>query len=505
MDRRIENLEFRIADMTDATSSPSLYFLTGSQHLYGEETLRQVAENSRRVVASLDENPQIPVRVKWQPVLTGADEIYAAIRRAEADEDCIGIICWMHTFSPAKMWIRGLSVLTKPLCHLHTQFHRDIPYAEIDMDYMNLHQSAHGGREFGHLCTKMGLDRKVIVGHWARTQVQSKLGNWTRVALGRHSERRMKVARFGDNMRNVAVTEGDKVAAQLTFGYEVDGYGLGDLVERIAAVTEDRVRTLLDEYATTYTLAENVRPDGERRSHLETSARYELGIGDFLREGGYTAFTTTFEDLHGLAQLPGLSVQRLMAAGYGFGAEGDWKTAALVQTMKVMGRGLPGGNSFMEDYTYHFEPGREAVLGAHMLEICPSITKDKPRIACHPLGIGGKTDPCRLVFTGSPGPALNASVVDLGDRFRLVVNTVTARKPDAELPKLPVARVLWEPHPDMETGIAAWIYAGGAHHTCFSQSVTAEQLEDYAGMTGIECITIDERTDVRDIRRHNNP
>ncbi|MDN3635405.1 hypothetical protein QWY85_12100 [Neolewinella lacunae] len=335
----------------------------------------------------------------------------------------------------------------------------------------------------------------------ARPQVQSKVGSWPRVALGRASKRQMKVARFGDNMRKVAVTDGDKVAAQMAFGYEVDGYGVGDLVERINAVSESRVKTLLEEYAETYTLAANVQPGGDRRGNLLVSARNELGIGDFLREGGYTAFTDTFEDLHGLPQLPGLAVQRLMAQGYGFGGEGDWKTAALVRTMKVMGEGLAGGNSFMEDYTYHFEPGNQRVLGSHMLEICPSIAADKPRLECHPLGIGGKADPCRLVFTGGAGPALNASVVDMGDRFRLVLNTVTAHPPAADLPKLPVARVLWETHPDMETGVAAWIYAGGAHHTCYSQNLSAEQLQDYAAMAGVECLLIDRDTRLAEFRR----
>lgn len=477
-----------------------IYFLTGSQHLYGPETLAQVAENSKKVVAALNASGVIPAEIIWQPTLTDSDLVYQTIRRAEADEECAGLITWMHTFSPAKMWIRGLSILRKPLCHLHTQFHRDIPYADIDMDYMNLHQTAHGGREFGHLCAKIGVRRRVIVGHWARPQVQSEVGGWVRVALGIASERSMKVARFGDNMRHVAVTDGDKVSAHMTFGYQVDGFGVGDLVERVDAVTNGRINSLVEEYEATYDLAANVQAKGDRRSHLEYSARLELGLKDFLEEGGYTAFTDTFEDLHGLQQLPGLAVQRLMDQGYGFGGEGDWKTAALVRTMKVMGEGLAGGNSFMEDYTYHFEPGAEAVLGAHMLEICPSIAAGKPRIECHPLGIGGKEDPCRLVFDGKAGPALNASVVDMGDGFRLVVNTVTGRAPAANLPKLPVARILWETHPDMETGVAAWIYAGGAHHTCFSQNLTADQLVDYATFTGIECVVIDKDTRLRELR-----
>ena len=468
----------------------TLHYLTGSQHLYGEDTLRQVATNSRQIAASLNAESSIPADVVWKPVLTRPEEVFAALRTAELDDDCIGVICHMHTFSPAKMWIRGLQTLRKPLCHLHTQFHRDLPYGSIDMDYMNLHQSAHGDREFGHICTRLGIRRKVIVGHFAGPQVKSQLATWTRAALGRAAEQTMKVARFGDNMRHVAVTEGDKVAAQITFGYATDGYGVGDLVERIAAVEEARVRELVEEYEASYTLDANVQPGGDRRSHLLTSARNELGIGDFLREGGYTAFTDTFEDLHGLPQLPGLAVQRLMQRGYGFGAEGDWKTAALVRTMKVMAGGLPGGNSFMEDYTYDFHPDRQAVLGAHMLEICPSIAADRPRIACHPLGIGGKADPCRLVFTGGAGPALNASIVDLGDRFRLLLNEVTAITPPAPTPQLPVASVLWRPHPDMQRGIAAWIQAGGAHHTCYSQNLTAAHLQDYAELVGVECVTI---------------
>ena len=478
----------------------TIYFLTGSQHLYGPETLAQVAENSQRIVAALNEVADITAEIVWQPVLTDSDLVYRTIQAAEADEQCAGLITWMHTFSPAKLWIRGLSILRKPLCHLHTQFHRDIPYGTIDMDYMNLHQTAHGGREFGHVCAKLGVRRRVIVGHWAGAQVQSALSGWVRVALGIASERRMKVARFGDNMRHVAVTDGDKVSAQMTFGYQVDGFGVGDLVERVDAVSDDRVNQLLEEYHATYDLADNVLPDGDRRDHLAYSARLELGLTDFLEEGDYTAFTDTFEDLHGLRQLPGLAVQRLMEKGYGFGGEGDWKTAALVRTMKVMGEGLPGGNSFMEDYTYHLEPGAEVVLGAHMLEICPSIAASKPRIECHPLGIGGKADPCRLVFDGKAGPAVNASVVDMGASFRLVVNTVTGRQPAAELPHLPVARILWEPQPDMATGVTGWIYAGGAHHTCFSQNISADQLVDYATFTGIECVLIDEHTKLSELR-----
>lgn len=479
--------------MSTASRPPGkyLYFLTGSQHLYGEETLRRVTENSQQVVEALNTTTNLPVRIEWKPVLTTSDAIYRQLRTVETDDDCIGIVCWMHTFSPARMWIRGLSVLHKPLCHFHTQYRRDLPYASIDMDYMNLHQSAHGGREFGHICTRLGVPRKVIVGHWAGSRVQNQLADWSRVALARAADREMKVARFGDNMREVAVTEGDKVAAQITFGYSVNGYGLGELVERVDGIEQQRIDELVEEYQTRYTLAENVRPGGERHTNLRYSARLELGLRDFLEEGGFTAFTDTFENLTGLRQLPGLAVQRLMAAGYGFGAEGDWKTAALVRTMKVMATGLEGGNSFMEDYTYHLAPGWEAVLGSHMLEICPSIAAGKPRIECRPLGIGGKEDPCRLVFTAGAGPALNASVVDLGDRFRLLVNPVTAIAPPEDLPNLPVARVLWRVAPDMTTGVAAWIRAGGAHHTCFSQNISAGQLVDYAELVGMECRVIE--------------
>ncbi len=472
------------------TPHPTLYLLTGSQHLYGEETLRQVADDSRKVVEALNAIEGLPVRIEWKPVLTTPDEVYRQLRVVETDDDCIGVLCWMHTFSPAKMWIRGLRVLHKPLCHLHTQFLRDIPYADIDMDYMNLHQSAHGGREFGHICTRLGIPRKVIVGHWAGTRVQQELRAWSGVALARHAEQNMKVARFGDNMRQVAVTEGDKVAAQITLGYSVNGYGMGELVERIDGIPDGDVDTLLKEYAELYTLADNIRSGGDRHANLRYSARTELGLRSFLEEGGFTAFTDTFENLTGMQQLPGLAVQRLMAEGYGFGGEGDWKTAALVRTMKVMATGLAGGNSFMEDYTYHFEPGNEAVLGSHMLEICPSIAAGKPRIECHPLGIGGKADPCRLVFTAGAGEALNASLVGMGDRFRLIVNPVTAIDPAADLPRLPVARVLWQVHPDMATGVAAWIRAGGAHHTCFSQNLSVTQLQDYAELMGVETVVI---------------
>lgn len=471
-----------------------IWFITGSQHLYGEETLQQVAGHAREIAESLDNAGRIPVQVVFKPVLTTPDAIYQLILEANHHPPCIGLLAWMHTFSPAKMWIAGLKALQKPLAHLHTQYNRDIPWPAIDMDFMNLNQSAHGGREFGFIGARLQINRKVIVGHWQDERVQDQLAIWTRSAAAWTDSQRMKVARFGDNMREVAVTEGNKVSAQIQFGYSVNGYGIGDLVARIEAVSDAAVNDLVAEYDDTYTLVSALQKRGEQRHCLRDAAKIELGLRAFLEEGGFTAFTDTFEDLHGLLQLPGIAVQRLMADGYGFGGEGDWKTAALVRTMKVMGSGLAGGNSFMEDYTYHFNPGKMQVLGSHMLEICPSIASGKPSCEIHPLGIGGKADPVRLVFNTPAGAAVNASIVDMGNRFRLLVNTVEAVEPQEALPKLPVARVLWEPAPDLPTAAAAWILAGGAHHTCFSQSLNTEYLENFAEMAGIEFLLIDEDT-----------
>jgi len=478
-----------------------IWFITGSQHLYGEETLNTVAEHSQLIAQALDGLDNIPTEVVFKPVLTTPDAIAKRCRAANVAENCVGIIAWMHTFSPAKMWIRGLQILQKPLVHLHTQFGRDIPWSDIDMDFMNLNQSAHGGREFGFINTRMRLNRKVVVGHWRDPEVASRLGVWARTACGWHETRHLKVARIGDNMREVAVTEGNKVSAQIQFGYAVNGYGLGDVVQEIQAVNDTAVEQLVKEYEDSYRIASSLLKTGNMRASLLEAARIELGLRAFLEEGDFMAFTDTFENLHGLQQLPGLAVQRLMADGYGFGAEGDWKTAALVRAMKVMSSGLEGGSSFMEDYTYHFNPDRMQVLGAHMLEICPSIAADTPSCEIHPLGIGGKADPVRLVFDAAAGPALNASVIDLGDRFRLLVNTVDAVAPAHDLPKLPVARVLWEAHPDLKTAAAAWILAGGAHHTCYSQSLTAEYLEDFAEMAGIEYVLIDQETKIRSFKQ----
>jgi L-arabinose isomerase len=470
------------------------WFVTGSQDLYGEETLRQVADDSQKIAQALSESDKIPVKVVFKPVLTTPEVIHQLCMEANAARNCIGLITWMHTFSPARMWIAGLNALRKPFVHLHTQFNRDIPWADIDMDFMNLNQSAHGGREFGFIGSRMRHARKVIVGHWQDEEVLAQLNTWMRAASAWHDAQGAKVARFGDNMREVAVTEGDKVEAQIRLGYAVNGYGVGDLVDYVHAVTEAEIDELVAEYDTLYNVAEPLRSNGAQRQALREAARIEAGMHAFLEEGHFKAFTTTFENLHGLAQLPGLAVQRLMAAGYGFGAEGDWKTAALVRAMKVMGAGLDGGTSFMEDYTYHLDPHDMKVLGAHMLEVCATIADGRPSLEIHPLSIGGKSDPARLVFNVSNGPAVNASVIDLGNRFRMIVNTVDVVPPDAPLPSLPVARAVWVPKPDLKTAAAAWVLAGGAHHTGFSQAVTAAHLEDFADMAGLEFLLIGEDT-----------
>jgi L-arabinose isomerase len=477
-----------------------VWFVTGSQFLYGEETLSQVALNSHRIVNELDSSTHIPTKIIFKPVLKTPEEIYQLCQDANNEKNCIGIIAWMHTFSPAKMWIGGLKILNKPLLHLHTQFNRDIPWKEIDMDFMNLNQSAHGDREFGFIMTRMRLNRKVIVGHWQDVNVQQRLNAWMRAAAGWNDWQSAKFCRFGDNMREVAVTDGDKVEAQIKFGYAVNGYGIGDLVKFIEEVPDVKITKLVAEYEDRYQVVPALRKGGDRHNSLKESAKIELGLRSFLTQGNFKGFTDTFEDLHGMVQLPGIAVQRLMADGYGFGGEGDWKTAALVRVMKVMGSGLKGGNSFMEDYTYHFDPSNPMVLGAHMLEICESIADGKPSCEIHPLGIGGKADPVRLVFNSAAGPALNASLIDMGNRFRLLVNEVQAVKPEHDLPKLPVARVLWKPYPDMYTGCAAWILAGGAHHTCYSQNLNAEHLQDFADIANIEVVHIGKNTTLNQFR-----
>src|SRR5688572_2407655 len=471
-----------------------VWFITGSQHLYGEETLNKVAVHAKEIAESLDHAKQIPVNIVWKPTVKSPEEIYNTILEANTSRNCIGIIAWMHTFSPAKMWINGLKVLQKPLLHLHTQYNRDIPWSSIDMDFMNLNQSAHGDREFGFIATRMDLKRKVVVGHWKDAKVLERINTWSRAAAAWHDWQGARFVRFGDNMRFVAVTEGDKVEAEMQFGYSVNYHGIGDLVKLVNETTDAEADQLCKQYADQYKLADALKKNGAQHESLREAARIETGLRLFLESGNFKGFTDTFEDLHGLQQLPGLAVQRLMKEGYGFGAEGDWKTAALVRAMKTMATGLEGGNSFMEDYTYHFEPGNEMVLGSHMLEICPSIADGNISCEVHPLGIGGKADPVRLVFNSAGGAALNSSIIDMGNRFRLLVNEVEALTPKYDLPKLPVARVLWKPYPDIKTGSEAWILSGGAHHTCYSQNLTAEHLEDFAEMAGIEYVLIGKHT-----------
>jgi L-arabinose isomerase len=480
--------------------SLEVWFVTGSQHLYGEETLKKVAEHSQIIANALNREPSIPVKVVFKPTVTTTEEIYRICLESNTATQCIGIIAWMHTFSPAKMWIGGLKILQKPLLHLHTQFNRDIPWKEIDMDFMNLNQSAHGDREFGFIASRMGLRRKLVVGHWEDPEVIDQIHCWTRASAGWHDWQGARFVRFGDNMRYVAVTEGDKVEAEYKMGYAVNTYGTGDLVSSINQVSDTDVNRLVEEYDQKYALADSLRKGKPRHQSLKEAAKIELGLLAFLEKGGFKGFTDTFEDLHGMTQLPGIAAQRLMGRGYGFAAEGDWKTAALVRAMKVMGGGLKGGTSFMEDYTYHFDPDNSMVLGAHMLEICESIADGKPSCEIHPLGIGGKEDPVRLVFNSAAGPAVNASLVDRGNRFRLLVNEVLAVKSEQDLPKLPVARVLWKPYPSMKTGCAAWILAGGAHHTSYSQNITASHLQDFAEMAGIEFVLIGKNTDIYQLK-----
>ena len=483
-------------------SQKEIWFVVGSQELYGEETLRKVAEHSQQIAKGLDASTHIPVKIVYKDVVKSPAQITNVCLEANSNKNCIGIVAWMHTFSPAKMWIGGLSILKKPLCHLHTQFNAEIPWASMDMDFMNLNQSAHGDREFGFIMSRMRKKRKVVVGHWEDERVQKKLGIWSRVVLGWDEFQNLKVARFGDNMREVAVTEGDKVEAQIRFGFSVNGFDSSDITKQIEKVTAADTDQLVAEYEASYTLAPALQKGGAQRESLVEAARIELGLRAFLVEGGFGAFTDTFENLGSLKQLPGIAVQRLMADGYGFGGEGDWKTAAMLRAMKVMNVGLEnqGGTSFMEDYTYHFTPEKSYVLGSHMLEICSSIADAKPSCEVHPLGIGGKEDPVRLVFNVAAGNAINASLVDMGNRFRLIVNEVEAVAPMADLPKLPVARVLWDCKPNLDIAATAWILAGGAHHTVYSQVLTTEYMEDFADIAGIELLVIDEKTTIRDFK-----
>lgn len=478
-----------------------VWFLTGSQGLYGPETLGQVAEQSRAIADQLDASAEVPVRIVWKPVLADADAIRRMALDANADDRVIGVTAWMHTFSPAKMWIAGLSALHKPLLHFHTQAGVALPWGELDFDFMNLNQSAHGDREFGYLQSRLGIPRKTVVGHVSNPAVAAQIGIWARAAAGWAAVRSLKLARFGDNMRYVAVTEGDKTEAELRFGVQVNTWGVGDLADAVAAASDAEVTALCAEYEESYDVAPGLRRGGERHQSLRDGAAIELGLRSFLEEGGFGAFTTTFEDLGALKQLPGLAVQRLMADGYGFGAEGDWKTSVLVRAANVMGAGLPGGASLMEDYTYDLTPGAERILGAHMLEVSPSLSRARPSLEIHPLGIGGRQDPVRLVFTADPGPAVVVALSDLRDRFRLVANAVEVVEPTAPLPKLPVGRAVWKPAPDFTTSATAWLQAGGAHHTVMSTALGLEAFEDFARIAQTELVVIDETTRLREFER----
>jgi L-arabinose isomerase len=482
-------------------SDLEVWFVTGTTHHYGDASLQRVTEQSAQIAAALASSAEIPLSVVPKAVVKSPESIAEVCLQANAAADCVGVILWMHTFSPAQMWIGGLKSLRKPLLHLHTQFNIELPWSEIDMAFMNLNQSAHGDREFAFMETRIGLARKTVVGHWSEPWVLERVGSWARAAVGWHEAQRLKVARFGDNMRYVAVTEGDKVEAYLRFGFSVSGYGVSDLATAIDEVPPETVDELLEDYERLYEVAPVLGPRGERRESLREAARIEGGLRSFLSAGGFAAFTDTFEDLDGLAQLPGLAVQRLMSEGYGFAAEGDWKTAALLRVMKVMTSGLPGGTSFMEDYTYHLVPGSEKVLGAHMLEICPSIADGRPSCEIHPLSIGGKPDPVRLVCTAAPGPGLVVSLIDLGERFRMVANEIELVPPDADLPKLPVSRAVWKPKPDLRTAAQAWLLAGGAHHTVLTKALKVEHLADLAEIAQIEFLVIDETTNIADFKK----
>ncbi|RSN13492.1 L-arabinose isomerase [Streptomyces sp. WAC 05977] len=471
-----------------------VWFLTGSQALYGEETLEQVAGQSLQIQRMLADTGRISAGIVAKPVLTEPSAIRRVMLEANADDACVGVIAWMHTFSPAKMWITGLDALRKPLLHLHTQLNEALPWQSIDMDFMNLNQAAHGDREFGYIQTRLGVPRKTIAGHAADPSVADRIDAWVRAAVGRQTIGSLKLARFGDNMRDVAVTDGDKVEAELKFGVSVNTYGVNELVALVDAVPDTEVDTLVEEYAETYALAPGLTKAGERHESLRYAARIEKGLRTFLTDGGFGAFTTNFEDLGGLRQLPGLAVQRLMADGYGFGGEGDWKTSALLTAVKAMGRDSERGTSFMEDYTYHFGPGEPKILGAHMLEVCPSIAAAKPSCEIHPLGIGGREDPVRLVFDAAAGDAVVIGLADLGDRFRLVANEVEVVAPDEPLPNLPVARAVWKPAPSLATSAEAWITAGGPHHTVLTQAVGAETIRDFATMLDVELLVIDQTT-----------
>jgi len=483
--------------MKNPFEGKEIWFLTGSQGLYGEETLIQVADQSKEIADLIQASSDVPVNVVWKPVLKDSDSIKELILEANANPNCIGLITWMHTFSPAKMWIRGLDVLKTPLLHLHTQANVELPWATIDMDFMNLNQAAHGDREYAYIQTRMNIPRKTVVGHASNPEVTAQIGTWARAAAGWDAAQNMKLARFGDNMRNVAVTEGDKTEAEISLGVSVNTWSVNDLVEAVNAATDEQIDALVAEYVAEYDVQAELLPGGEKHESLRYGAAIEVGLRSFLEAGNFSAFTTNFEDLGGLRQLPGLAVQRLMADGYGFGAEGDWKTAVLIRIAKVMGYGLPGGASLMEDYTYDLTPGNELILGAHMLEVCPSLTASKPKLEIHPLGIGDREDPVRLVFTADSGPAVVVAMSDMRERFRLTVNVVNNVQPTAALPNLPVARAVWKPEPSFAVSAEAWLLAGAAHHTCMSTQVGLEAWTDFARIARTELVVIDEDTNIR--------
>ena len=478
-----------------------IWFLTGSQSLYGPETLEQVAEQSKKVVDTLNAAADVPIKATWKPVLTTPESIKAICLEASANPQCIGVIVWMHTFSPAKMWIAGLNALQVPILHLHTQANEALPWETIDMDFMNLNQAAHGDREHGHLQARLHLPRKIVAGHVSDKKVTSRIAHWMRAAIGWNTAQNLKVARFGDNMRFVAVTDGDKTSAQIALGISIEAYGVNTLVDCVAAVESSAVDALIKEYGNIFEIAPEIAPGGPRHESLRYQATLEIALERFLEAGGFGAFTTNFEDLGALKQLPGLAVQRLMSKGYGFGGEGDWKTSALLRIIKSMTEGLAGGTSFMEDYTYHFGPGEPKVLGAHMLEVCPTITNQKPRCEIHPLGIGGKDDPVRLVFSATPSAGRVVGLMDLGDRFRLVSNDIEIVKPDKELKSLPVACAVWKPAPNLATSAESWIYAGGSHHTVLSTALDAEVLSDFAQIAQVEHLRISATTTQDEFQR----
>lgn len=478
-----------------------VWFLTGSQSMYGEDTLRQVAEQSQEVARSLNSATQIPVKIVWKPVLKTSEAIKEICLAASSNPNCVGVVVWMHTFSPAKMWIAGLSNLNKPLLHLHTQANAQLPWDSIDMDFMNLNQAAHGDREHGHIQARLKAGRKIVVGHFADPVVITRVGNWVRAAMGWNTSQNLKLARFGDNMRNVAVTDGDKVSAQMQFGFSVESYGVNALVASVDAVSKSEIDALIDEYVATYNIVDSLKPGGAQHESLRYAASQEAGLRNFLTAGGFSAFTTNFEDLGGLRQLPGIAVQRLMAEGYGFGGEGDWKTSALLRIIKSMTVGLTGGTSFMEDYTYHFGPGEPKVLGAHMLEVCPTITSQRVNCEIHPLGIGDREDPVRLVFDATPAQGLVISLTDMGDRFRLIANAIEVVKSDEPLPNLPVARAVWKPEPSLSVSAESWIYAGGSHHTVLTTAIDMEVIQDFAEIAGVELLPITVKTDPIEFRR----